>query len=87
MSDTALPAEIMKLIEQSQEAKTHAHTRGKFRVGASLLTKDGKVFKGCNIHNASHSLSVCAERCAIFKAMSEGHREFKAIAVSRRVKQ
>ncbi|XP_038076245.1 cytidine deaminase-like isoform X2 [Patiria miniata] len=76
-------AEIKKLIEQSQEAKTHAYCpHSKFHVGASLLTKDGKVFNGCNVDNVSHSMSICAERCAFFKAISEGHRDFKAIAVA-----
>ena len=53
-----------------------------FSVGAALLTKDGKVYTGCNIENASYSLTVCAERTAVFKAVSEGAAEFKAIAVA-----
>lgn len=51
-------------------------------VGAALLTKSGKVFTGCNIENASFSATVCAERTAVFKAVSEGEREFSAIAVA-----
>lgn len=54
----------------------------KFTVGAALLTKDGKVFKGCNIENSSYGLSMCAERCAVFKAVSEGYKEFGAIAIA-----
>ncbi len=54
----------------------------KFRVGAALLTKEGKVFTGCNIENASFSLTICAERTAVFKAVSEGISEFSAIAVA-----
>jgi cytidine deaminase len=53
-----------------------------FSVGAALLTADGKVYKGCNIENASFSLTNCAERTAVFKAISEGHKEFSAIAVA-----
>ncbi|MBR1384803.1 MAG: cytidine deaminase [Ruminococcus sp.] len=52
-----------------------------FKVGAALLTSDGKVFTGCNIENASYSLTNCAERTAIFKAVSEGYKDFEAIAV------
>ena len=53
-----------------------------FRVGAALLTKSGKVYTGCNIENASFSPTVCAERTAIFKAVSEGESEFTMIAVA-----
>lgn len=53
-----------------------------YRVGAALLTKSGKVYTGCNIENASFSPTVCAERTAIFKAVSEGEREFVKIAVA-----
>ena len=52
-----------------------------YKVGAALLTKSGKVYTGCNIENAAYSPSVCAERVAFFKAVSEGEREFKCIAV------
>lgn len=53
-----------------------------YKVGAALLTKSGKIYTGCNIENASYSPTVCAERTAIFKAVSEGEREFLKIAVS-----
>ncbi len=53
-----------------------------FHVGAALLTADGRIFMGCNIENASYSLTVCAERTAIFKAVSEGITRFSAIAVA-----
>lgn len=52
-----------------------------FRVGAALLMGDGKVYTGCNIENASYGLTMCAERVALFKAVSEGHSDFKALAV------
>ena len=58
-----------------------------FRVGAALLTKTGKIFTGCNIENSSYSLTICAERTAIFKAVSEGQRNFKAIAISSDMKE
>lgn len=53
-----------------------------FSVGAALLTSDGKLFTGCNIENASYSLTNCAERTAIFKAVSEGYTEFAAISIA-----
>ncbi|EWM53727.1 cytidine deaminase [Ruminococcus flavefaciens] len=53
-----------------------------FSVGAALLTSDGKLFTGCNIENASYSLTICAERTAVFKAVSEGYKKFSAIAVA-----
>ncbi len=53
-----------------------------YKVGAALLTADGKIFTGCNIENAAYSPTVCAERVAFFKAISSGERKFKAIAVA-----
>ncbi|MCI4623981.1 cytidine deaminase [Priestia megaterium] len=53
----------------------------KFKVGAALLTKDGKVYRGCNIENAAYSMCNCAERTALFKAYSEGDKEYAALAV------
>lgn len=58
----------------------------KFPVGAALLTKDGQVFSGCNIENASYSLTNCAERTAIFKAVSEGNREFTKLVITANTK-
>ena len=70
------------LIEQAIEARSHAYTPySHFQVGAALLTKQGKVYKGCNIENAAYTPSNCAERTAIFKAVSEGERDFAAIAI------
>jgi cytidine deaminase len=56
-------------------------TFSKFRVGAALRAKSGKVYTGCNVENASYGLTICAERVAIFKALSEGERGFDAIVV------
>lgn len=71
-----------KLIELAHEARKRAYTPySHFQVGAALVTKQGKVYLGCNIENASYTPSNCAERTAFFKAVSEGEREFAAIAV------
>ncbi|KAM4613881.1 cytidine deaminase b [Polymixia lowei] len=73
---------VEKLIHQSLEAKEHAYCPySRFRVGAALLAHDGRVFTGCNVENACYNLGVCAERNAISKAVSEGYRSFKAIAI------
>jgi cytidine deaminase len=71
------------LAEKAKEAKLKAlPTFSNFYVGAALLTKDDKIYTGCNIESSSYSLTICAERTAIFKAISEGERKFKAIAVA-----
>ncbi|MGB7023390.1 MAG: cytidine deaminase [Candidatus Acidiferrales bacterium] len=71
-----------KLIAAARQAREHAHAPfSEFRVGAAVRTKSGRTFGGCNVENASYGLTICAERVAIFKAISEGEREFDAIAV------
>ena len=71
-----------KLVELALEARNRSYAPySHFMVGAALLTNDGKVYQGCNIDNASFSPTVCAERTAFFKAISEGDREFVKIAV------
>ena len=71
------------LAEKAVEAKSRAlPTYSNFHVGAALLTEDDKIYTGCNIESSSYSLTICAERTAIFKAISEGERKFKAIAVA-----
>ena len=71
-----------KLVELSKEAmqRVYAPYSG-YQVGAALLCADGNVYLGCNIENASYTPTVCGERTAIFKAVSEGKREFTAIAI------
>lgn len=70
------------LIRKALEAKEKAYTPySGFNVGAALLTKSGKIYTGCNIENASYTPTICAERTAIAKAVSEGEREIVAIAV------
>ena len=70
------------LMHAAQEARRHSYSPySHFRVGAALLTKSGKVYTGCNVENAGYSATNCAERTAIFKAVSEGEREFEAIAI------
>ncbi|HEV2340439.1 MAG TPA: cytidine deaminase [Candidatus Acidoferrales bacterium] len=75
-------SEEEKLIAAARQAREFAHAPySRFRVGAAVRTKAGRIFSGCNIENASYGLTLCAERVAIFKAVSEGEREFDSIVV------
>ena len=70
------------LVALARDARERAHAPySKFKVGAALLTSTGEIITGCNIENASYGLTLCAERVAVFKAVSEGFRDFAAIAV------
>lgn len=72
-----------ELIEISANAQKYSYSPySKFRVGAALLCSDGAVFTGCNIENSTFGATNCAERTAVFKAISEGHSDFKAIAIT-----
>lgn len=70
------------LIAAARQSRENAHAAfSNFRVGAALRATSGRIFGGCNVENATYGLTVCAERVAIFKAISEGERGFDAIAV------
>ena len=74
--------EVKELIQLAIQAMNRAYTPySHFKVGAALLTKSGKVYTGCNIENAAFTPTICAERTAVFKAVSEGETNFEAIAV------
>ena len=76
MSDNDL---IQKAIEMRSQALA---PYSNYKVGAAILTESGKIFGGCNIENSSYSLTICAERVALFKAVSDGETKFKALSVS-----
>ncbi|AEX85608.1 cytidine deaminase [Marinitoga sp. 1135] len=70
------------LYQKAKDAMQNSYSPySNFKVGAALLTKDGKIYTGTNIENASYGLSMCAERTAIFKAVSEGEKNFEALVV------
>jgi cytidine deaminase len=71
-----------ELIKKAKAAQTHSYSPySNFKVGSALLSKDGAVFVGSNIENSSYSTTICAERCAIFKAVSEGQRDFNMLVL------
>lgn len=73
---------LEQLVEIAYEARELSYAPySQFKVGAALLAKSGQIYKGCNIENASYTPTNCAERTAFFKAVSEGEREFVAIAI------
>ena len=70
------------LLDAARSAREHAHAPfSGFKVGAALETAAGRIITGCNVENATYGLTICAERVAMFKAISEGHRTFRRIAV------
>ena len=71
-----------ELVAAARRARRHAHARfSGFKVGAALETAAGEIVTGCNVENATYGLTICAERVAMFKALSEGHRRFRRVAV------
>jgi cytidine deaminase len=74
---------IEQLIQEALKIKTAAHAPfSNFKVGAALVTADNRIYRGCNIETSSYGLTICAERVAIFKAVSEGEKEFKSIFIA-----
>ena len=74
--------ERQNLIQQAMDIRQHAYAPySKYKVGAALLSTSGRVFTGVNIENAAYSVTICAERTAVFKAVSEGDRSFSAVAI------
>jgi len=74
-----------ELVQRAQAARENAYAPySHYKVGAALLATSGQVFTGCNVENAVYPLCTCAERTAVVKAVSEGHREFVAIAIATR---
>lgn len=72
-----------KLIQAALKARKYAYVPySHYQVGAALLTEEGEILQGCNVENASYGATCCAERTAVFKAISEGKRHFKAIAIA-----
>ena len=70
------------LMNKAKEASQSSYSPfSRFAVGASVITSSGKIYQGCNVENSSFGLTICAERCAIFKAVSEGEREILAVAI------
>jgi cytidine deaminase len=83
MNDTAREIDMDGLFALAGKAAQAAYAPySKFRVGAALLADDGTVFSGCNVENRSFGLTICAERTAVTKAVSEGRRSFKALAIA-----
>ncbi|KAG8506653.1 Cytidine deaminase [Galemys pyrenaicus] len=77
------PQQVQRLLLSCQEAKKSAYCPySHFPVGAALLTREGRIFSGCNVENACYGLGICAERTAIQKAVSEGCKDFRAIAIA-----
>ena len=77
-----MPDDSQRLLDLARSARANASARfSGFKVGAALEAADGRVFTGCNVENATYGLTVCAERVALFNAISEGVREFRRVAV------
>ncbi len=77
-----------ELLKMAVKAQNNAYAPySHFKVGAAILTRNGKIYSGCNIENSSYGASICAERVALFKAVSEGEKDFLAIAIATDTKE
>jgi cytidine deaminase len=77
-----VPDPFQPLLDAARAARLHAHAPfSGFQVGAALETADGRIVTGCNVENVTYGLTICAERVALFKAISEGLRQFTRIAI------
>jgi cytidine deaminase len=82
LDEGILMADFLRLVEYARQVRLHAHAPySGFQVGAALETPDGVIVTGCNVENATYGLTICAERVALVKAISEGEREFTRIAI------
>lgn len=71
-----------ELIKQARKAREHSYSPySRFKVGAAIRTKSGRVYTGCNVENCSYGLTVCAERVAVYNAVSDGEKDFEALAI------
>ncbi len=76
------PPDLRELVRHARKARANAHAPfSRFKVGAALRVRSGEIVTGCNIENATYGLTLCAERTAVFKAVSEGFKRFDAVAV------
>lgn len=83
MKTTLTKQQILQLIDSAQKARLNSYSPySEYMVGAALLTRDGKIYQGCNIENAAYGPSNCAERTAFFTAVCQGERDFLAIAIT-----
>lgn len=79
---SSTPEDRRRLLDAARAVRDNAHAAfSHFKVGAALETAEGQIITGCNVENATYGLTVCAERVAVFKAISEGHRNFIRVAV------
>jgi len=75
--------DVSRLLDAAQQARKRAYAPfSRFKVGAAVLTRSGRIISGCNVENSSYGLTICAERVALFTAIADGEREFAAIAVA-----
>ena len=74
--------DFQTLMNRAKEASQTSYSPfSRFAVGAAVLASSGRIYEGCNVENSSFGLTICAERCAIFKAISEGEKEILAVAI------